>query len=155
MTSSPPSPLTSSSRLDSRLILEQPLRQFAPWLVVVLAATWAGYPGVVCITPLAWLMALRVGIVCVSRSTSQPASRRVQEAALGGAWFGLLQGLLFLVIIPRLGPIQEGERGSAVLLTLAMIVFGMIIGAGLSAFTASQIERRRRANQAGLGSEDQ
>jgi len=76
---STPSPPSSSppTRLDIRLILEYPLRQFAPWLVVVLLATWAGYPGVVCITPLAWLMALRVGIVCVSHSASQPASRRV------------------------------------------------------------------------------
>jgi MFS family permease len=142
------SPLPSPSRLDIRLILEHPLRQFLPWLVVVILATWAGYPGVVCITPLAWLMALRVGIVCVSRSTSQPASRRVQEAALGGAWFGFLQGLLFLVIIPRAGPVQEDERGSAIVLTLAIMVFGMIVGAGLSAFTASQIERRKQGKPA-------
>jgi MFS family permease len=111
-------------------------------------ATWAGYPGVVCITPLAWLMALRVGIVCVSHSNSQPSSRRVQEAALGGAWFGLLQGLLFLVIIPRAGPVREDERGSAVLLTLAIIISGMIVGAGLSAFTAASVERRRRVEPA-------
>jgi len=72
---STPSSLSSAplSRLDIRLILEHPLRQFAPWLVVVLLATWSGYPGIVCITPLAWLMALWVGIVCVSHSTSQPA----------------------------------------------------------------------------------
>ena len=93
-------------------------------------------------------MALRVGIVCVSHSASQPANRRVQEAVLGGAWFGLLQGLLFLVIIPRLGPVKADEQASAAVLILAILVVGAIAGAGLSAFTAAQIERRRRVEPA-------
>jgi predicted pyridoxine 5'-phosphate oxidase superfamily flavin-nucleotide-binding protein len=53
----PPSPTS----LDFRSMIEIPLRQFAPWLVVVLLITAAGQPGVVCVTPMAWLLALRVG----------------------------------------------------------------------------------------------
>ena len=56
-------------------------------------------------------------------------------------WFGLLQGLLFLVIIPCLGPVQADEQASAAALILAILVVGAIAGAGLSAFTAAQIER--------------
>ena len=141
MTSSPPA---SPNGLNLRIILETPLRQFVPWLVAVLLITWVGYPGVVCVTPLAWLIALRVGILCVSRSRSAQPSQRLQEAALAGAWFGLLQGLLFWVIAPRMGPVQPNEQTSAMLLIAAMIVTGMLAGAGLSVFTAVQIERRRR-----------
>jgi uncharacterized membrane protein len=67
---------------------------------------------VVCVTPLAWLMALRVGIVCVGRSTSDQTKQRLQEGALAGEWFGLLQGLLFWVIVPCMGPIQASEQTS-------------------------------------------
>ncbi len=134
---------SSSNRLDLRAVFEIPLRQFAPWLVTVLLVTWAGYSGVVCVTPLAWLIALRVGIICVARSRSIESKRRIQEAALAGAWFGLLQGLLLWGIVPRMGPIQESEQASAKLIMLIMVVIGMLAGSALSVFTAYQIERKR------------
>jgi hypothetical protein len=143
MTPFPPSS-SSSERLDLRVILEMPLRQFAPWLAVVLLVTWAGYPGVACVTPLAWLIALRVGIVCVAHSTSTQRARRLQEATLAGGWFGLLQGLLFGIIVPRMGPVKANEQTSAAVLMGLMVVLGMLVGAGLSVFTAYLIERRRR-----------
>jgi hypothetical protein len=121
-----------------------PLRQFAPWLVMVLLATWAGYPGVVCVTPMAWLLALRVGIVCVKHSASSSPARRLQEAALAGGWFGFLQGVLFLVIVPRMGEIKVSEQTSATVISAGMVIVGMLVGAGLAAFTAYQVERRRR-----------
>jgi hypothetical protein len=144
MTFQPPS-ISTSNRLDVGTVLEVALRQFAPWLAAVLLVTWAGYPGVVCVTPLAWLMALRVGIVCVRRSRSKQARRRVQEAALAGGWFGFLQGLLFMIIVPRMGPVQASEQVSATVINVLMIVLGMLFGAGLSAFTAASIERRKQA----------
>jgi len=130
-------------KLDLRTILVIPLGQFAPWLASVLLVTWAGYPGVVCVTPVAWLMALRVGLVCVTRSSSLRPARRVQEAALGGAFFGFLQGLLFLVIVPLMGDIKPTEWTGAFVLIAFMLVGGILAGAGLAAFTASQFERRR------------
>jgi hypothetical protein len=144
MTSSSPSP---SNQLDLQVILEVPLRQFVLWLVAVLLVTWAGYPGVACITPLAWLLALRVGVICARRSRSTQYSQRLQEAALAGAWLGLLQGLLFWVIVPRMGPIQPSEQTSAVLLIAMMIIIGMLAGAGLSAFNAWLFEQRRFSAQ--------
>jgi hypothetical protein len=130
-------------KLDLRTILVIPLGQFAPWLASVLLVTWAGYPGVVCVTPVAWLMALRVGLVCVTRSSSLRPARRVQEAALGGAFFGFLQGLLFLVIVPLMGDIKPTEWTGAFMLIAFMLLGGILAGAGLAAFTASQFERRR------------
>lgn len=142
-----PSPPSSSptDTLDLRVVVETPLRQFAPWLATVLVVTWAGYPGVVCVTPLAWLIALRVGIVCVTHSASSSPLRRLQEAALAGGVLGLLQGTLFGVVVPVMGEIKASEQTSAIGLIVAILVVGMLAGAGLSTFTAYLFERRQRA----------
>jgi hypothetical protein len=129
--------------LDTRVIFETPLRQFVPWLAMVLLVTWAGYPGVVCVTPMAWLIALQVGNLTVARSRSETSSRRLTEAALAGAVLGLLQGLLFAAIISLLEPINADDRIRTIVLTLIMIVIGIFAGAGLSFFTAYLNERRR------------
>jgi uncharacterized membrane protein YedE/YeeE len=139
-------PLSSPSNgLDWRAALVVPLRLFAPWLAIVLVVTWAGYPGVVCVTPMAWLLALRVGLVVAGQSSSPQPGQRLREAALAGALFGLLQGLLFAVLILRVGEILPGERFGAALMIALVLVFGILIGAALSLFTASQLERRQRA----------
>jgi hypothetical protein len=145
------SPSPSPKGLDFRAILVVPLLLFTPWLAAVLVVTWAGYPGVVCVTPLAWLLALRLGIMCVRRSASTQSSRRVLEATLAGGVFGLLQGLLFIVVVPRLGPIQASEQTSAIMISLIMVAMGILVGAGMSAFTASQTERRLRAASPAAG----
>jgi hypothetical protein len=88
-------------------------------------------------------MALRVGLVSVTRSSSPRPARRVQEAALGGAFFGFLQGVLFLVIVPLMGDIKPTEWTGAFMLIAFMLLGGILAGAGLAAFTASQFERRR------------
>jgi hypothetical protein len=135
---------TSQSKpgLDVRLILETPLRFFVPWLAVVLAVTWAGYPGVVCVTPLAWLMSLAVGQRCATRSSSPTATKRLLEAALAGAFFGLLQGVLFIFIAPHMGPIAASEQTSALGISLGMLCLGVPIAAGLSMFTAWLVQQR-------------
>jgi hypothetical protein len=133
----------SAKRLDFRTMLETPLRQFVLWLAIVLLVSVAGYPGVVCVTPMAWLIALRVGNICVSRSRSQTPSARLLEAALAGGILGLLQGILFLVVIPFLGPIQPDERTQTIILSVIMLIAGIFAGAGLSFFTAYLHERRR------------
>jgi hypothetical protein len=51
------------------------------------------------------------------------------STGLAGACFGLLQGLLFWVIVPRMGPIQESEQTSAKVIILLMVVIGMLAGA--------------------------
>ena len=94
----------SSEKLDYRNIIEVPLRQFVPWLAMVLLVTFAGYPGFVCVTPMAWLLALPVGNICVARSRSGQSPRRLLEAALAGGVLGFLHGILvsslFLLWVP-------------------------------------------------------
>lgn len=136
-----------SKGLDLRIIIETPLRQFVPWLAMVLLVTFAGYPGVVCVTPMAWLIALRVGNIVAWRSRSERSSRRLTEAALAGGLFGLLQGILFAVIISLLEPINANEQTKTIILTLAIILVGMFAGAGLSFFTAYTNEQRRKRTQ--------
>jgi hypothetical protein len=135
----------SVQKLDFRTILEVPLRQFVPWLAMVVLVWLAGYPGVVCVTPMAWLIALRVGNICVARSRSERSSQRLWEAAFAGGILGLLQGILFLIVIPFLGPIQADEWTQTILLTLIMMIVGIFAGAALSFFTAYLNERRRTA----------
>jgi membrane associated rhomboid family serine protease len=130
-------------KLDWRTVTWVSLSQFAPWLAVVLLATWGGYPGAVCVTPLAWLIALRVGLVSVERSRSAESGQRLLEAALGGALFGLLQGLLFWVIVPRMGPILPSEQAQATGLVVVMALGGMVFGAVLALFTGYLREQRR------------
>lgn len=142
------SPSASSERLDLRVIIETPLRQFVPWLAMVLLVTWAGYPGVVCVTPMAWLIALRVGNLCVWRSKSTLSSRRLTEAALAGGLLGFLQGLLFAGIITLLQAINADEQTRTIILTLILIVAGIFAGAALSFVTAYLNERRRNRARA-------
>ena len=132
--------------LDHRLILETALRQFIPWLAMVVLVSLAGYPGVICVTPMAWLIALRVGNICVTRSTSAESSQRILEAALAGGLLGLLQGILFLVFITFLGPIQASEWTRTIVLVVIQPILGILAGAGLSFFTAYLNEQRRKSN---------
>jgi hypothetical protein len=135
--------LSSPKNLDFRVVLETPLRQFVPWLAMVLLVAFAGYPGVACVTPMAWLLALRVGNICVARSRSAESSQRLLEAALAGGFLGFLQGILFLVVVPFMGSIQSNEITKTIILISIMLIVGMIAGAGLSFFTAFLNEQRR------------
>jgi hypothetical protein len=91
---------------------------------------------------MSWLLALPVGVRIEAHSTSPDAGNRLREAALAGALLGLLQGILFLLIMPRLGPLQAGEQASASMIALAMLIIGIPIAAGLSALTAWLAQRR-------------
>ena len=137
----PPSPRDS---LDLRVILLAPVRQFVPWLAIVLLVTWAGYPGIACITPMAWLIALRLGIDCANRSQSPFPGSRLREAALAGAWFGALQGLLFWLIAPRMGPVLPTEQREAGAIIAIILLAGAVVSAGFSTLAAWWIEQRRR-----------
>ena len=134
----------SNKRLDFRIILEVPLRQFVLWLTMVVLVSLAGYPGVICVTPMAWLIALHVGNLCVARSRSEKSSQRLVEATVAGGVLGLLQGILFIVVVPFLGPIQANEWTQTIILTFIMVIVGIFAGAGLSFFTAYLNERRHR-----------
>jgi hypothetical protein len=111
------------------------------WAAAVGLVTFSGYPGVVCMTPMAWLLGTWVGTFVAGRSRS-PAARRLQEAAICGALLGLAQGLIFYLV--QLGmPLQPGEEQKALTLTLGIAGFGTLVSALLSLWTAAMRNRRR------------
>ena len=132
-----------SSGLDLRTVTNITFRQFSWWLIVVLLVTIFGYPGVVCVTPMAWLLAFPVGNQVAWRSTSGLRSQRLTESALAGGLLGFLQGIMFGVIVPFMGPIQENEWANSVILILFVLIVGTLISAGLSFFTTYLNENRR------------
>ncbi len=132
-----------TKRFDFIAIVKAIWVPFVSWLSAVLIVTFAGQPGVVCITPVAWLMALWVGLRSVAYSRSAQKSSRLTEAGLAGGIFGLLQGVLFLVIMPLMGSIQAEEKQKAILMSVVMIVFGTLVSAVLSMAIAASLERRR------------
>jgi hypothetical protein len=116
--------MAEPSGWDLRTTFVTPVTQFALWLAPVLLVTWAGYPGVVCVTPLAWLIALRVGLLVMTKSSSPTVRRRFGEAAVAGGVLGLLLGLLMAVIL------------AGFLLSAVLTLAGAPAGALLSLFTA-------------------
>lgn len=109
---------------------------------MVIAATWAGYPGAVCITPLAWLLALPVGSRIESHSTNLQPRQRLRQSTLAGGLLGLLQGLLFIFTMPRLGVIQDNELASAAGIAIFFLLAGIPIAAGLSTFAAWLVQHK-------------
>lgn len=135
--------METRTKLDFRSIFLATLGSFSPWLAAVLLITWLGYPGVVCITPMAWLLAARVGIVCSDRSRSQTTSARLVEAGLAGAMLGLLLGILYMVIVPFMGPIQPEEQANNTKFTLILFAAGILIATVISLFAAVAVENRK------------
>ena len=125
-------------------ILKTGLRQFAYWLIFVLAISLAGYPTIACFTPLGWLLAARVGRQSTNNSPSPTLDQRLMEAALAGALFGLLQAVLFIAIAPQIGDIRPEEQASAAWINLGMLAFGLTATMFLSVLGGWMAERRRK-----------
>jgi hypothetical protein len=117
------------------------------WTGAVIAITAFGYPGVVCMTPVAWLLALPVG-TRIGRGSTSPGRMPVIEAALGGGGLGLWQGVLFaatMAITPYLpnGGRYAGDLPSPWLVALVFSCIGAPVAAGLAALMAFLILRRK------------
>jgi hypothetical protein len=131
-------------KLDFPNILYAIWKPFIFWAAAVVIVAFGGrQPGVVCTTPLAWGMALWVGMRAAANTRSGEKGARLIEALLAGGIFGLLQGLLFAVVAPFMGGIKPEEQSKATIITVAMIVVGAIVSAVLSLAIASSQERRR------------
>jgi hypothetical protein len=118
------------------------------WVLAVVVVTVSGYPGVICVTPLGWTLALSVGTRTAGASSSPQRSQRILEAALAGAGLGLLQGLLFAGVLALAGPdrLAPGSAldaiGSAALALLFVGAAGMLVCAALSAVMAGVMRRQ-------------
>jgi hypothetical protein len=111
----------SGPALDLRAISTALFLPLLYWTGGVVMISLFGYPGVVCMTPLAWLLALPVGLR-VARESESPRSRAVLEAVIAGGLLGLWQGLLFAAAMTA-APLLPGG-GSAEELPSSLLVSG-------------------------------
>ena len=114
------------------------------WGMAVFTITTAGQPGVVCMTPMAWLLALWSGRQYVRLANGQPD--RLGPVLLG-AILGLGLGLIFALVSAQAMPVDPSEVGKSQTLTAIMIVGGIVACAALSTFMARTALRRYARNQ--------
>ncbi len=128
MTNSTPAGTMS---LDWRAILAG-VAPVAWYVAMAILATLGGYPGVVCITPMAWLIGLAAGqrTAAVTHGT-----RPLLEAAIAGAVVGLVTGIVFFVVGLQL-PVN-------IFFGAIVIVLGMTVSAILAVVTGWLVTRRR------------
>lgn len=137
---------SSSKSFDFKTVARAALVPFAIWALAVVFITFVGrQPGVICTTPVAWLLALWAGMTCAANSRSANKSTLLTEAALAGGVLGLLQGLLFAVIAPFMG-VKPEEQQRSLVISAIIIVIGVGVSALLSAgISAAQANKRRTA----------
>jgi hypothetical protein len=103
------------------------------WGAAVFSITAVGQPGVVCVTPMAWLLALWCGRRYVQLSDGQPD--RFGPALLGAA-LGLCLGLIFVLVSAQAIPVDPSDVSKSQTLTAIMIAGGILVCAALSMFAA-------------------
>lgn len=119
------------------------------WGGVVAAITLAGQPGVVCITPMAWLLSIWSGKLYVTLSQGNPGRRPGLAAALLGALLGLGLGALFILTTTLAMPSTSAEEAAKAQVLSAIIgVAGVFVCAGLCAFIVSAALRRSQGRAA-------
>jgi len=107
------------------------------WGVIVGAALAANVGGVVCVTPMAWLLALWCGTQYVNLCRGDADRPAWLGPVLLGGLLGLGEGILF-IIGSNLGmPTNTPEDASnAQVLSLGILVVGIVACGGLSMLTA-------------------
>ena len=122
---------------------------FLWWALAVLGATLDGYPGVIFLTPMAWLLAFLAGGICVVRSESVRKATRLQEAGLTGGIIGLLEGIACTIVLATSSD-QLGFDDVAAAVVVGLIVgipvaiVGLVVCAALGVGGGVLRERRRR-----------
>lgn len=113
------------------------------WLGVVAALSLLSYPGVICITPAAWLLAAVVGQRSATALAGAPARVATLHAAVAGGLFGAITGLIFLLFMTLAPQVQPDERSGALLLGLGAVLVGAVFSAALAALMVILVRRRR------------
>jgi hypothetical protein len=136
-----------TSSIDLSAVASAVFLPLLVWTGTVIAITFFGYPGVVCLTPLAWLLALPVG-ARVGRDSASLGRRPLFEAALGGGVLGFWQGLLFAAAMAASPYLPGGARYTAglpepLLAALIAACLGIPVTAGLAALMAWLMMRRK------------
>ena len=109
----------------------------AVWGVLVSGALLTHQPGVVCITPMAWLLALWSGARYVMLLDGPPDRYPLLAPAAIGAALGLGQGIIFIIVIAADMPAATpDDLARTRLLSVVMVAGGILVCAALAAFIA-------------------
>ncbi len=114
------------------------------WAVASLVITFAGQPGVFCVTPMAWLLALAAGTIYGQReSLARPA---ILGGMLAGAILGVVMAALFAFGSNRMmmAETRASELARANTLVIGMGIASVVICAALSGLMAHVTQRRLR-----------
>lgn len=120
------------------------------WGGTVFFAAYQGQPGVVCLTPMAWLLALPAGWNYVAFSAGKPGRHPFLAGVLVGAVLGLLFGLLTWGVSAYIMTNDPPEAGTLTINQIGLIFIGagMVIGgllSGMMAHRAVMQQRRGRS----------
>lgn len=120
------------------------------WYIAVLFIAYQGQPGVICMTPMAWLLAIPAGWNYVAFSDGKPGRQPFMAGAIVGALLGLFFGLLAWGVGAYMMPADPAETGTLTVQQIGLIFVGagIVIGgliSGMMAHRAAMQQRRGRS----------
>jgi hypothetical protein len=130
------------------------IRSLSMWLLVwgvaVLFITYQQQPGVICLTPMAWLLALPAGWNYGVFARGNPGRQPFVAGAILGAILGLLYGLLFFGVATFGMPVGSAPDEIAKMQNMVIFMIGggtLVSGllSGLMAYRAATLQRRGQA----------
>jgi hypothetical protein len=146
---SDPDVVETNPGLDLRAVVRAVWLPALIWPLLVMAVAAAGAPGVVCVTPMAWLLGLPVGRSCESVTRSTEARKVMLEAAIAGGVLGVTQGVFAAIFV------ATGLGDTTPTLIALMITLSVVACASLAIVTASlQFMRHLRGSRPSPRTED-
>lgn len=120
------------------------------WGLVVLFVAYQQQPGVICLTPMAWLLALPAGWNYVVFARGKAGRQPFVAGAILGALLGLLYGLLFFGVASYGMPVGSDPEEITKMqnMVIFMIAGGTVIAAllgGFMAWRAATLQQRGQA----------
>jgi hypothetical protein len=132
--------------LDRRAIVSALFLPALSWTGAVIVISLSGYPEVICMTPVAWVLSMPVGIR-VARESESEGKRVLLEAALAGGLLGAWEGLLFAIVV-AVGPYLPGQFvsdfPSPFFVAALWIILSVPACSGLAALLAWRIRMRNK-----------
>lgn len=142
------SPTPTQPIIHAGAFLRTLLAPLLAWSAAVLVLTLSGQPGVVCATPMAWVMAFWCGGQYVRLSGGRPGRWPLLGPGLVGALLGAGMSALFILVSRLAMPVgsDPGEMIKARNLTIAISLGSLLMCTFFSMITA-WITLQRYANQ--------
>jgi hypothetical protein len=141
-----PGPTAQRPRSWSRLLAPGVL--FLAWLAQVVVFSLAHQPGIICLTPVVWLLGAAIGRRAARSAGGLPARTLRLNALAAGALFGALTGLLYGADVAVTAGNEPGTLWFAVWSGGLCILSGAIVCGLLSLAVAALAVRRAAAADA-------